>query len=86
MADRRLQVAFLLIMMIFSLLMLLEAFTLLRHHSDFKKGTRYYIRLLTLPASGGTMINLKRLCPEDRQNLNGSGQDQDELKCGGTTL
>ena len=77
MVDRLFQVASLFIAMISSLLTLLEVhLMLLRRHFEFLRRKHDIVALLTLPASGGMRINNSLGA---RQNLDGSGQDQDEL-------
>ena len=53
---------------------------------DFSRRERDIIKLLSLPAWGGTMIKRLGRSPPKIENLDGSGQDQDELQRSGTTL
>ena len=78
-ADRRFQMVSLLIAVIFSLLTLLEAhLTLLRQIFHFSRREQNIIKLLIF--FGQRNEDDKNDSVEARQNLDGSGKDQDELQ------
>ena len=81
--PRRFQIVSLLIAVIFSLLTLLEAhLTLLRQVLIFKEEKKKLLLIFFGQRNEGD----KNDSVEARQNLDGSGEDQDELQRSGTTL